>query len=110
MCAGFYKICSYLKVCYIYDVFLYSVALMAAKALSMCVGQGRVTQQLERVLLDAHFASLKILLEQENIIKQAWMTKRCQALSALIRLSCIDTWKELLDMQLKVSDLFTCPH
>ncbi|XP_058242629.1 uncharacterized protein LOC131351280 [Hemibagrus wyckioides] len=82
-----------------------NVALMAVKALSMCVGQGRVTQQLERVLLDAHFTSLKILLEQENIIKQAWITKRCQALSALIRLSCIDTWKDLLDMQLKVCEL-----
>ncbi|GAA6101634.1 uncharacterized protein LOC108425413 isoform X1 [Tachysurus ichikawai] len=68
-----------------------NVALMAVKAPSMCVGQGQVTQHLEKVLLDAHFASLKLLLEQENIVKQAWMTKRCQALSALIRLSCIDT-------------------
>lgn len=82
---------------------------MAAQALSMCVGQGRVTQQLESVLLDAHFASLNVLIEQENIIKQAWITKRCQALSALIRLSCIATSRELLDLQLKVSDFFPCP-
>ncbi|KAK2852995.1 hypothetical protein Q7C36_008196 [Tachysurus vachellii] len=79
-----------------------SVALMVAKAPTMCVGQGQVTQHLEKVLLDAHFASIKLLLEQENIVKQAWMTKRFQALSALIQLSCIDTCRELLDLQLKL--------
>lgn len=93
--------------CCIYDVFLDSIAVMAAQALSMCVGHGQVTQQLERVLLDAHFASVKILIEQENVLKQPWVTKRCQALSALIRLSCINTCRELLDLQLKVNNLFT---
>ncbi|XP_060781416.1 uncharacterized protein LOC132889178 isoform X2 [Neoarius graeffei] len=82
-----------------------NVAVMAAQALSVCVGQGQVTQQLERVLLDAHFTSLKVLTEREDIIKQAWTTKRCQALSALIRLSCIATSRELLDLQLKVCAL-----
>lgn len=96
-------------ICCVFDVLLYSVAVMAAQALSVCVGQGQVTQQLERVLLDAHFASLQVLIEQENIIKQAWMTKRCRALSALIRLSCMTSCRELLDLQLKVSDLITCP-
>lgn len=92
-----------------FDVLLYSVAVMAAQALSVCVGQGQVTRQLERVLLDAHFTSLKVLIEQEDTVEQAWITKRCQALSALIRLSCTATCRELLDLQLKVSDLFTCP-
>lgn len=60
----------YSVVC-MFDVLMYSVAVMTAQALSVCIGQGQVTQQLERVLLDAQFASLKVLTEQENIIKQA---------------------------------------
>lgn len=103
-----YSVVFHLNCCVI-EIFPHSVAVMAARALSVCVGQGQVTQQVERVLLDASVESLKVLTEQENITKQAWMTKRCQALSALIRLSRIATSRELLDLQLKVCHFFTRP-
>ncbi|XP_072532928.1 uncharacterized protein [Salminus brasiliensis] len=81
------------------------VAVLAARAVSMCVGQGEVTQQLEWVLLDAHFALLQVLMQQQNVIRQAWIAHRCQALGALIRLSCIAPCRELLDIQERVCEV-----
>lgn len=40
----------YSVVC-MFDVLMYSVAVMTAQALSVCIGQGQVTQQLETVLM-----------------------------------------------------------
>lgn len=67
---------------------------------------GEVVQQLEWVLLDAHFALLQALIQQDREGKQPWIVKRCQALTALIRLSSIAPCRELLDMQEKVDCVF----
>ncbi|KAG9275063.1 hypothetical protein AMEX_G9539 [Astyanax mexicanus] len=81
------------------------VAVFAARAVSMSAVQGEMVQQLEWVLLDAHFALLQILVQQQSEITQAWNTRRCQALGALIRLSCIAPCRKLLDMQERVCEM-----
>ncbi|KAL7877350.1 hypothetical protein SRHO_G00039930 [Serrasalmus rhombeus] len=83
----------------------HTVALFAARAVSMCVGWGELIQQLEWVLLDAHFALLEVLMQQQSMIRQVWIAQRCQALTALIRLACIAPCRELLDMQEKVCEV-----
>ncbi|XP_049337545.1 uncharacterized protein LOC103030755 [Astyanax mexicanus] len=81
------------------------VAVFAARAVSMSAAQGEMVQQLEWVLLDAHFALLQILVQQQSEITQVWNTRRCQALGALIRLSCIAPCRKLLDMQERVCEM-----
>ncbi|KAK2896317.1 hypothetical protein Q8A67_010805 [Cirrhinus molitorella] len=78
---------------------------LAAQGISRCVNQGEVLQQLEWVLLDAHFALLQGLIQQEGDGKQPWIVKRCQAITALIRLSSIGPCRELLDLQEKVCQM-----
>lgn len=86
----------------------FSVAVLTAQSVSQCVCRGEVSRQLEWVLLDAHFALLHRLIQQSEcqaktgIEKQPLVAKRCQALTALIRLTCIAPCEELLDMQEKV--------
>lgn len=79
-----------------------SISGLAAQGIGRCVNAGEVVQQLEWVLLDAHFALLQALIQQDREGKQPWIVKRCQALTALIRLSSIAPCRELLDMQEKV--------
>ncbi|XP_063048932.1 uncharacterized protein LOC134442896 isoform X2 [Engraulis encrasicolus] len=81
---------------------------LAAQGVSQCVCRGEVAQQLEWVLLDSHFALLQALIQQPSTGvagKQAWVSQRCQALSALIRLASIPPCRELLDMQEKVCQI-----
>lgn len=79
--------------------------MLTAQSVSQCVCRGEIMGQLEWVLLDAHFALLQRLIEQGErqakvgIEKQSLVAKRCQALTALIRLTSIAPCQELLDMQ-----------
>ncbi|XP_045566242.1 uncharacterized protein isoform X3 [Salmo salar] len=93
----------------------HSVVVLAARGVCRCVCRDEVAQQLEWVLLDAHFALLQSLIQQKKAAgltqgqgkqgeteRQAWVTKRCQALTGLILLTSIPACRELLDMQEKV--------
>ncbi|XP_063774475.1 uncharacterized protein LOC134910412 isoform X2 [Pseudophryne corroboree] len=81
-----------------------SVADWSAKALFQCPHRGSIAQELEWVLLETSFHLLKMLAE-EAFNKEEWIRRRCQALSALIRLTSIPECKELLDMHEKVCQL-----
>ncbi|KAM8945456.1 uncharacterized protein RCH25_048729 [Pelodytes ibericus] len=83
---------------------LHLVADWSVKALCRCPQKGEVAQQLEKVL---HGSFLGLL---EQLVKDApdndvWIKKRCQAISALLRLTSIPRCQELLDMQEKVCQL-----
>nr|XP_046189567.1 nascent polypeptide-associated complex subunit alpha, muscle-specific form-like [Oncorhynchus gorbuscha] len=93
----------------------HTVAVLAARGVCRCVCRDEVAQQLEWVLLDAHFALLQSLIQQKKAAgltqgqgkqgeteRQAWVAKRCQALTGLIRLTSIPACRELMDMQEKV--------
>uniref|UniRef100_H3ABE2 Uncharacterized protein n=1 Tax=Latimeria chalumnae TaxID=7897 RepID=H3ABE2_LATCH len=69
---------------------------LAAKALTQCPYQGVVSQQLEWVLLEAHYSLLESLVHQPQG-REFWITKRCEALSALMRLTSIPSCKKLID-------------
>lgn len=85
-----------------------SVAVLTAQTVSQCVCRGEASGQLERVLLDAQFALLQRLIQQgehrakPDMERQSLVAKRCQALTALIRLTSIAPCQQLLDMQEKV--------
>ncbi|XP_034537402.1 uncharacterized protein LOC117811311 [Notolabrus celidotus] len=87
------------------------VAVLAAQSVSQCVCRGEASGQLEWVLLDSHFALLQGLIQQgeaqarAGIQRQSLVAKRCQALTALIRLTSIAPCQELLDMQEKACQL-----
>ncbi|XP_049456959.1 uncharacterized protein LOC125903839 [Epinephelus fuscoguttatus] len=87
------------------------VAALTAQSVSQCVCRGEVRGQLEWVLLDAHFALLQRVIQQgerhakPGIERQSLVAKRCQALTALIRLTSIAPCQELLDMQERVCQL-----
>ncbi|XP_059214856.1 uncharacterized protein LOC131993127 [Centropristis striata] len=87
------------------------VAVLTAQSVSQCVCRGEVREQLEWVLLDAHFSMLQRLIQQgerqakSDIERQSLVAKRCQALTALIRLSSIAPCQELLDMQERACQL-----
>ncbi|XP_066450937.1 uncharacterized protein [Eleutherodactylus coqui] len=83
---------------------LHFVADWAARALCQRRHRGAVTEDLEWVLLEACFDLLEFLVEEASA-KEDWIRKRCQALSALIRLSSIPGCKKLLDIQEKVCQL-----
>lgn len=82
-----------------------SVAALAAQSVSQCVCRGEASSQLEWVLLDAHFALLQRLTQKADCQAMAGVevnslvARRCQALTALIRLTSITSCQELLDMQ-----------
>ncbi|XP_031661082.1 uncharacterized protein LOC109879786 isoform X2 [Oncorhynchus kisutch] len=93
----------------------HTVVVLAARGVCRCVCRDEVAQQLEWVLLDAHFALLQSLIQQKKAAgltqgqgkqgkteRQAWVAKRCQALTGLIRLTSIPACRELMDMQEKV--------
>ncbi|XP_034040608.1 uncharacterized protein LOC117523257 [Thalassophryne amazonica] len=85
----------------------HTVAVLTAQSVSQCSCHGEVSRQLEWVLLDAHFALLQRLIRpggcqsKTSVENQSLVAKRCQALTALIRLSSIAPCQELLDMQEK---------
>ncbi|XP_034753536.1 uncharacterized protein LOC117960084 isoform X2 [Etheostoma cragini] len=87
------------------------VAVLTAQSVSQCVCRGEIMEQLEWVLLDAQFALLHRLIEQGEhqakvgIERQSLVAKRCQALTALIRLTSIAPCQELLDMQERACQL-----
>lgn len=74
--------------------------------MSQCVNRGEASKQLEWVLLEAHFALLQRLNQQDRPGEQRRLlvAKRSQALVALIRLTSIAPCQELLDMQEKVGE------
>ncbi|XP_043916075.1 uncharacterized protein LOC122792347 [Protopterus annectens] len=80
---------------------LHIAASLAAKALCFCQYLGAITEQLEWVLLEAHYGLLELLMEEPKG-KEHLIHKRCQALSALLRLTSIPACQELLDMQEKI--------
>ncbi|KAI1894670.1 hypothetical protein AGOR_G00118150 [Albula goreensis] len=80
----------------------HNVVILAMQGVCRCVCRGQMAQQLEWILLDAHFALLKSLTQQPIPRKQLWITRRCQALNALIRLTTIAPCRELLNLQEKV--------
>lgn len=92
----------------------FSVAVLTAQSVSQCVCRGEVSGQLEWVLLDAQFALLQVLIQQgecqakPGMEKQSLVAKRCQALTALIRLTSIANSQELMDMQERVRTGFLC--
>ncbi|XP_027863124.1 uncharacterized protein LOC114138198 isoform X3 [Xiphophorus couchianus] len=87
------------------------VAALAAQSVSQFVCRSEASRQLEWVLLDAHFALLQKLIQQGkrqpkvDVDMQALVAKRCQALTALIRLTTISPCQELLDMQERTCQL-----
>ncbi|XP_014876945.1 uncharacterized protein LOC106939152 [Poecilia latipinna] len=87
------------------------VAALAARSVSQFVCRSEASRQLEWVLLDAHFALLQRLIQQGEqqakaaVDTQALVAKRCQALTALIRLTTISPCQELLDMQERTCQL-----
>ncbi|XP_064173898.1 uncharacterized protein LOC135245060 isoform X2 [Anguilla rostrata] len=84
----------------------HTVVVLALRGVCRCVCRGQVAQQLEWVQLDAHFALLQSLtLQPPTAGKQLWVARRCQALSALIRLTTIAPCQELLNMQEKVCQI-----
>lgn len=89
----------------------FSVAVLTAQSVSQCVCRGEASGQLEWVLLDAQFALLQRLIQQgkrqakAGTERQPLVAKRCQALTALIRLTSIAPCQELLDMQERVGAL-----
>nr|XP_033794691.1 uncharacterized protein LOC117357752 [Geotrypetes seraphini] len=83
---------------------LHMITDWSAKALCQCLQKGDIAQEIEWILLKASFNLLEILV-QEDSYKEDWISKRCQALSALIRLTSIPACKELLNMQEKVCQL-----
>ncbi|KAM4770936.1 uncharacterized protein WCC33_002715 [Rhinophrynus dorsalis] len=83
---------------------LHIIADWCAKGICQCPQRGEVTQELQRVQLDSCIGLLEFLV-QEAPDKEEWIRKRCQGMSALIRLSSIPQCKELLDMQEKVCQL-----
>ncbi|XP_056250860.1 uncharacterized protein LOC130181106 isoform X1 [Seriola aureovittata] len=89
----------------------HTVAVLTAQSVSQCVCRGEVSGQLEWVLLHAHFALLQRLIQQgepqakDGTSRQSLVAKRCQALTALIRLTSIPPCQELLDMQEKACQL-----
>lgn len=82
--------------------------MLAAQSVSQCVCRGEVSGQLEWVLLRAHFALLQRLIQQgehqtrAGISRHLLVAKRCQVLTALIRLTSVSPCQELLDMQERV--------
>ncbi|XP_077138657.1 uncharacterized protein LOC143804440 [Ranitomeya variabilis] len=80
---------------------LHFVADWAARALCRCLQRGAITQDLEWALLEACLGLLEFLVEDTSA-NDDWIRKRCQALSALIRLTSIPGCKKLLDIQEKV--------
>ncbi|XP_027133086.1 uncharacterized protein LOC104930903 [Larimichthys crocea] len=89
----------------------HTVAVLTAQSVSQCVCRGEVSGQLEWVLLDAQFALLQGLIQQgecqakPGMEKQSLVAKRCQALTALIRLTSIANSQELMDMQERACQL-----
>ncbi|XP_068184369.1 uncharacterized protein [Antennarius striatus] len=89
----------------------HTVAVLAAQSVSRCVCRGKAGRQLEWVLLDAQFALLQRLIQQgehqapPDPERQSLVAKRCQSLTALIRLTSIAPCQELLDMQEKACQL-----
>ncbi|XP_074503231.1 uncharacterized protein LOC141774455 isoform X1 [Sebastes fasciatus] len=89
----------------------HTVAVLAAQSVCRCVCRGEAEGQLEWVLLDAQFALLQRLIQQgerqarPGIERQSLVAKRCQALTALIRLTSIAPCQELLDMQERACQL-----
>ncbi|XP_071336106.1 uncharacterized protein [Trachinotus anak] len=89
----------------------HTVAVLTAQSVSQCVCRGEVSRQLEWVLLHTHFALLQRLIQQGEpqakggIDRQSLVAKRCQALTALIRLTSITPCQELLDMQERACQL-----
>ncbi|XP_041865467.1 uncharacterized protein LOC121655109 [Melanotaenia boesemani] len=87
------------------------VAVLTAQSVSQCACRSDVTRQLEWVLLDAHFALLQKLNQQgkghaeAGITTRSLVAKRCQALTALIRLTTITPCRELLDIQERTCQL-----
>lgn len=78
--------------------------MLSGLSVSQCVNRGEASRQLEWVLLEAHFALLQRLIQQDRPGEQRRLlvAKRSQALVALIRLTSIAPCQELLDMQEKV--------
>nr|XP_046256934.1 uncharacterized protein LOC124065539 [Scatophagus argus] len=89
----------------------HTVAVLTAQSVSQCVCRGKASGELEWVLLDAQFALLQRLIQQgkrqakPGTERQSLTAKRCQALTALIRLTSIAPCQELLDMQEKACQL-----
>ncbi|XP_035461915.2 uncharacterized protein LOC118283730 [Scophthalmus maximus] len=92
----------------------HTVAVLTAQSASRCVCSGSVSAQLEWVLLDAHFALLRGLIQegerQAKVVgaaegQQRLVARRCRALTALIRLTSISPCQELLDMQERACQL-----
>ncbi|XP_066552667.1 uncharacterized protein LOC136718819 [Amia ocellicauda] len=83
---------------------LHIVADAAARSVCGRPSRGAVGQQLEWVLLEAHYSLLEDLVAQPRG-REHWIAKRCQGLTALIRLTSIPACRELLDMQEKVCQL-----
>ncbi|XP_036980656.1 uncharacterized protein LOC119034059 [Acanthopagrus latus] len=89
----------------------HTVAVLTAQSVSQCVCRGEASGQLEWVLLDAQFALLQRLIQQgerqakAGTERQSLVAKRCQALTALIRLTSIAPCQELLDMQERACQL-----
>lgn len=80
------------------------MVVLSGLSVSQCVNRGEASRQLEWVLLEAHFALLQRLIQQDRPGEQRRLlvAKRSQALVALIRLTSIAPCQELLDMQEKV--------
>ncbi|XP_035519736.1 uncharacterized protein LOC118329612 [Morone saxatilis] len=89
----------------------HTVAVLTAQSVSQCVCRGEASGQLEWVLLDAQFALLQRLIQQGErqaksaMERQSLVANRCQALTALIRLTSIAPCQELLDMQERACQL-----
>ncbi|XP_060687156.1 uncharacterized protein LOC132819601 [Hemiscyllium ocellatum] len=66
--------------------------------------RGILSQELELILLEAHFTLLELLAHQ-TLVNEDLVSKRCQALSALIKSTNLQTNAELQEMQRTVCQL-----
>nr|XP_009859922.1 uncharacterized protein LOC104266112 [Ciona intestinalis] len=83
------------------DVY-HCVCLHAGMALCSLYHRGPLFQQIEWLLLDAHYALLEIMIS-ELLSDTVWIEQRCRYLSAMIRASTITRDNKLLSLQEKVS-------
>ncbi|XP_067845587.1 uncharacterized protein [Heptranchias perlo] len=83
---------------------LHFAADLAARGLCQYPYRGAVSQDLEWLLLEAHFTLLDLLAKHASGMEE-WVDKRCQSLSSLIKNSSIPVCEELRDMQRMVCQL-----
>ncbi|XP_078086525.1 uncharacterized protein LOC144504686 isoform X2 [Mustelus asterias] len=77
---------------------------LASRSLCKYPYRGTVSQDLEWMLIEAHFTLLELLAHQQ-LVNEDLVTKRCQSLSALLKNTNLQISAEILEMQRMVCQL-----